>query len=65
MRAKLAEARKAVVAVVGALAEIVSLGLLHGRALDIANVVITLATATGVYVVPNYTPQHAQGASNG
>jgi hypothetical protein len=49
----LAEARKAVVAAVGAVAELVSLGVLHGTALTVATSIISIATAVGVYRTPN------------
>lgn len=48
-----AEIRKAVVAGVGVLAQGVALGVFTGRTLDIATAVVSLATAVGVYVVPN------------
>lgn len=49
----LAEARKAATAVVGAIAEAVALGVLHGTALHVAQLVIAGAVALGVFVVPN------------
>lgn len=56
MTAKLARARKAIVGAVGFVAELVSLGVLHGRALEIAVAVVSAATAAGVYTVPNANP---------
>ena len=47
------EARKAGVAVVGAAAEIVALGVVHGVALAVCQAVIAVGTAAGVYRVPN------------
>jgi hypothetical protein len=44
---------KALVAVIGVLAQLVALGVLHGDALHYANVVIAVATALGVYHMPN------------
>ena len=49
----LAAMRKAAVAVVAVAAEALALGLLHGTAQNIAQLVIAAATAVGVYVVPN------------
>jgi hypothetical protein len=53
---KLAEARKAVVAVLAAAAEILSAGLLHGTAAHVVQVVLAVAAAVGVYAVPNKAP---------
>jgi hypothetical protein len=50
---KLAEARKAVVAVLAAAAEILSAGLLYGTAAHVVQVVLAVAAAVGVYAVPN------------
>lgn len=52
----LAEMRKALVAVIGGLAEMVSLGLLHGTAENVALVIIAAATAGGVFGVGNADP---------
>lgn len=52
-KTKLAEYRKAVVAGVGAVAELLALGVLHGTVQSVAQGVIAVATATGVYTVPN------------
>lgn len=49
----LSEVRKAAVAICGATAEGLSLGLLHGNLETIATTVLAVATALGVYVVPN------------
>jgi hypothetical protein len=64
---KLAEIRKALVAALGLVAQAASAGLLHGRALAVAEAVLGLATAAGVYVVPNgatnpsgYVPGHVK-----
>lgn len=56
MKQKLAEARKAATAVAGLVAMAVTAGVLHGRALDVAQAVLAIATAAGVYVVPNAGP---------
>lgn len=53
MRQKIAEARKALVPVVGLIAQAVSLGFLHGTALDVASAVLWVAAAVGVYSVEN------------
>ena len=53
MTIKLATIRKAVVAAVAVAAELVALGVLHGTAQTVAQVVIAAAGAAGVYVVPN------------
>lgn len=44
---------KTVVAVLGLIGQLVSLGLLHGTALHWAQIILAAATAAGVYVVPN------------
>lgn len=49
--------RKAIVAVVGGAAELVALGVLHGTALAVAQAVVAVATAAGVYTVPNVAPE--------
>lgn len=49
----IAEIRKALVAILGVVAMIVSSGLVHGTALAILNGALGLATALGVYGVPN------------
>lgn len=51
--AEVAKARKAGVAVGGALAEIVALNVLHGPAQHYAEAALALLTALGVYRVPN------------
>jgi len=63
----LSEIRKAAVALVGAVAQGISLGFLHGTALHYAQIVVAVATLLGVYVVPNgadstppqHDPEHA------
>ena len=50
-----AEIRKFLVAAIGVAAEAVSSGLLSGTAAHVASAVIAVATAAGVYVVPNAT----------
>ena len=45
--------RKALVAVAAVAAEAISLGVLHGTAQNIAQLVIAAAGAIGVYAVPN------------
>jgi hypothetical protein len=52
----LTQARKAAVAVVAVAGEALALGLLHGTAQSIAQLVIAAAGAVGVYVVPNAKP---------
>lgn len=49
----LSEARKALIAVVGLVGQAVALGLLHGTALHVAQLVLAAGTALGVYGVPN------------
>jgi ABC-type lipoprotein release transport system permease subunit len=49
----LADVRKALVAIVGVAALLVSAGVLHGTAETIANTILAVATAVGVYVTPN------------
>lgn len=53
LRAKLAPARKALVAVAGVAAQLVALGVLSGSALHYAQVVLAVLTAAGVYAAPN------------
>lgn len=48
-----AECRKAIVAGLGFAAEMISMGVLSGQAAAIAEAVIGLGTALGVYTVPN------------
>lgn len=52
----LAIARKAVVAAVGVTALLVSEGVLSGQPLAVAQAVIAVATAFGVWRVPNAAP---------
>ena len=47
------QARKALVAVAGVVVQAVALGVLHGTALHYAQLFVALATAAGVYGVPN------------
>jgi hypothetical protein len=54
---KLAEYRKGFTVAVGALANVVALGLIHGTAESWAIVIISAATAAGVVVVPNAKPK--------
>lgn len=51
----LARYRKLIAYVSGALAEAVTLGLLHGTALQLATVAIAAATGAGIFQVPNDT----------
>lgn len=51
--ARLAQCRKALVALGGALGEAVALGVLHGQAQTIAVLVLAGLTAAGVYQAPN------------
>jgi hypothetical protein len=50
---KITEARKAVVAVLAAVGEIASAGLLHGTVAHVVQVVLAVAAAAGVYALPN------------
>lgn len=59
-KSRLAEYRKGITAVVGGVAELVALGVLHGTALAVAQAVIAAATAAGVVRLPNKAPG-AQG----
>jgi hypothetical protein len=59
VKARFAEARKTVVAVLGVVAQAVSLGVLHGAALHDAQIVLAVATAAGVWAAPNkYQGRH-------
>lgn len=53
---KFAEIRKAVMAAVGAVAQVVALGVLHGQLLHIAQAILSVATIAGVYGVRNAGP---------
>jgi hypothetical protein len=53
MITKLAQAKKALIAVVGIIAQAVSLGVFSGAVLAWAQVIIAAATALGVYTVKN------------
>ena len=55
-----ARARKFLVSVVGLIAMLAASGALHGTAQNIAQAAIVLATAAGIYVVPNATSRSAQ-----
>jgi putative intracellular protease/amidase len=48
----LADARKALAAAAGAAAMLAAAGLLHGTLATVAEVVVVLATAVGVYQTP-------------
>lgn len=48
-----AEVRKTAVAALGLIAQAVSAGMLHGRALAIAEAILGCATVLGVYATPN------------
>lgn len=52
-KVNVSEVRKGVIAVAGAVAEGVSLGVLHGEAETIAVAVLAFLSAVGVYTVPN------------
>jgi hypothetical protein len=54
----LASAKKFIAAAVGAVGEILTLGLLHGTAQHWATVLVGIASALAVYLVPN-TPTPA------
>lgn len=49
----IAKARKTAATVVGFVAEGIALGVLHGTALSVAQGVLAVATALGVYAVSN------------
>jgi hypothetical protein len=53
---KLSEVRKALVALVAVVAQVVAWGVLSGTALTWAQLVIAVAAAAGVYTVPNAKP---------
>lgn len=55
MKLNLTEIRKAVVAAAGVVAQVVALGVLHGTVLHVAQLILSLATAAGVYGVRNGT----------
>lgn len=59
----LSEVRKTTTAVVGAVAEGVSVGLITGEERTIVVAVIAFLTAVGVYVVPNAASKPAAGVS--
>lgn len=59
----LSEVRKTTTAVVGAVAEGVSAGLITGQERTIVVAVIAFLTAVGVYVVPNAAPKPATAVS--
>lgn len=56
VKAKLAGARKAIVGVAGVAGQLLALGVLHGTAQHVAQVVVAVATAAGVYGVGNRRP---------
>lgn len=63
---KLATVRKAAVAAAAVAAELITLGLVHGTAENITQVVIAAAAAVGVYAVPNAkNPSPAHPANGG
>jgi hypothetical protein len=49
----LARYRKAITAGAGVLATALSLGLIHGTAYTVVQAIISVATAAGVYAIPN------------
>ncbi len=53
---KFAEVRKTVAVVVGLVAEAVASGVLSGTVLHVAQAVLAVATAAGVYLAPNRKP---------
>jgi len=53
---RLAEYRKGLVALVGVLGQLVTLGVLSGTALHVATVVLAVLTAAGVVGVTNADP---------
>lgn len=56
LHAHLAAYRKGVIALTGALGQAVSLGMLHGTAQNVAQLVLAALTALGVYGVANAQP---------
>jgi hypothetical protein len=65
MTSYLATIRKLLVALVGVVAQAVSLGVLSGRALEYAQIIIAVATALGVYVVGNADAPDAKAPVTG
>ena len=62
MNTKIAEVRKALVAVAAIIAQLLALGLLPDPYDKYASAALAFLTAIGVYMVPNqppYTPDHA------
>lgn len=64
MTQKIAEVRKALVAIAALIAQLLALGLLKDPWDQWASAALAFLTAIGVYVVPNalppdYVPQHA------
>lgn len=57
LKAKLARYRKAVAPAVGAVGQLVALGVLHGTALHVAQAVLALATFAGVVASPENAPK--------
>ena len=60
MKLTLTSVRKFIVAAIGMAAEIVNAGLVHGTAAHYAAMAVAVATAIGVYVVPNGGSQASQ-----
>ena len=58
----IARARKFLVSVVGLVAMLVASGALHGTAQNVAQAVIAVATALGVYAAPNAQPRGGKTA---
>lgn len=56
MKFNLANLRKTLVAVAGLIGQVAALGLLHGSAQHIAQIVLAGLAAVGVYAVPNGKP---------
>lgn len=52
----LGEIRKALIAAGGLLAQVVELGVLHGTALHVAQILSGAISSVLVYVIPNDTP---------
>jgi hypothetical protein len=55
IRQEVAKVRKAAIAGVAVVGQVVALGVLHGTALHYAEGILAAAAAVGVYVVPNAT----------
>jgi len=59
---KVTEVRKALVAAVGLVAQVVAAGVLTGTALHAAQAVLAVAALAGVYTVPNDQPKEGKAS---